>query len=167
MRAHNLTGAARGPAGTRNRRKSAPTRGGWAFWGFRCAWGVPGGYIKSQKHLKATLTARNKHKRAKIVRNPSFRARERRKSKIWHANGPFAAGNRLQTLILGDLRDTHVSELLAPPDACYLYYKAPKTAVRCGASCPRRCKIGTENVRNRSNSNFRGPHVDGIMPWDM
>ena len=40
-------------------RKRARARVEFAFWCPRCARGLENGYIKSQKHLKATLTAQN------------------------------------------------------------------------------------------------------------
>ena len=85
MRAENLTSGPPSPEGSQNRRNKAPARGQLAFWCPRCLRGVVNGYIKSQKHLKATITSQNEQKRAKIVQNPSFRARAHRKSKIWHA----------------------------------------------------------------------------------
>ena len=65
----------------------------------RCLRGVINGYIKSQKHLQATLTPQNEQKRAKIVRNPSFRARAHRKSKIWYAKRLISVKNWLRVLI--------------------------------------------------------------------
>ena len=38
-----------------------------------------------------------------------------------HENGPFAAKNQLPTLIFGVLRDLHIPEPPAPPDARTLH----------------------------------------------
>ena len=97
-----------------------------------------------------------------------------------YANEPFAAGNQLQTLIFGVLRDLHTQEPPVPPNAHEPHDKAPKTMVQCSVSCPqgslksaKSCKIGTEKVRNQSDFIFGPPmrmglcHGMGASAWHV
>ena len=123
-RAENLTGGPPSPEGSQNRRNQAPARGQLAFWCPRCLRGVVNGYIKSQKHLKATITSQNEQKRAKTSQN-------RPKSLVSRARTPKNQNLALKVTYLGQksIPGAHIrrSERFASSGAVCVAGYAPST----------------------------------------